>query len=35
MKLYRTDLNKNLYHLIWEDMILHNIKINPDDIKTS
>lgn len=33
MKLYRTDLNKNLYHLIWEDMILHNIKINPDDIK--
>ena len=30
---YRTELNKNLYHLIWEDMILHNIKINPEDIK--
>ena len=30
---YRTDLNKNLYHLIWEDMRLHGIKINPEDIK--
>ena len=33
MKLRRNDLNQNLYHLIWEDMILHNIKINPEDIK--
>ena len=31
--LRRTDLNKNLYYLIWVDMTGHNIKITDKDIK--